>query len=84
VCIDALVTALQSMGFDPASEVDEAAATVVFTHCPFRELAEAHPEVVCHLHRGIVEGFLERSPVDVEEFGTLADRAPCQVVLTRR
>ena len=83
-CIDALVAALQSMGFDPAAEADDDAATIAFTHCPFRELAETHPEVVCHLHRGIVEGFLERSPVDVHEFGTLADREPCQVVLTRR
>lgn len=83
-CIDALVAALQSMGFDPAAQADEADATVAFTHCPFRELAEAHPEIVCHLHRGIVEGFLEQMPVAVDEFGTLADREPCQVVLSRR
>lgn len=82
-CIAALSSALESLGFDPASETDDDGTTIVFTHCPFRELAEAHPEVVCHLHRGIVEGFVEGATVDVESFGTLVDRQPCQVVLTR-
>lgn len=86
-CIAALVQALESLGFDPASETDDAGTTVAFTHCPFRELAEAHPEVVCHLHRGIVEGFVASAgpdAVEVASFGTLADREPCQVVLTGR
>jgi predicted ArsR family transcriptional regulator len=82
-CVAVLLAALESLGFDPASETDEAGTTIAFTHCPFRELAESHPEVVCHLHRGIVEGLVERAEtVDVESFGTLVDRDPCQVVLT--
>ena len=36
----------------------ELGATVAFTHCPFRDLAETHPELVCSLHRGLVEGFV--------------------------
>ena len=35
-------------------------AVVAFAHCPFRELAEAHPDLVCALHRGMVEGFVGR------------------------
>ena len=58
-------------------------ATIAFTHCPYRELAEAHPEVICHLHRGLVEGFVEEhGGAGVEQFGTLVDREPCQVVLS--
>jgi predicted hydrocarbon binding protein len=58
-------------------------ATIAFTHCPYRELAEAHPELVCHLHRGLVEGFVEEhGGADVAQFGTLVDREPCQVVLS--
>ena len=34
------------------------ASRIGFTHCPFRELAEANPELVCGLHRGLVEGFV--------------------------
>jgi predicted ArsR family transcriptional regulator len=87
-CVAVLNRALEVLGFDPASETDADGTTIAFTHCPFRELAESHPEVVCHLHRGIVEGVLESGDRDdavtVESFHTLADREPCQVVLSRR
>jgi predicted ArsR family transcriptional regulator len=89
-CVDLLVAELASLGFDPATAVEEvddgtAAATVAFTHCPFRDLAEAHPELVCHLHRGLVEGFVEGvGGADVVSFGTLVDRRPCQVELAAR
>ena len=29
---------------------------IEFLHCPFRELAEAYPELVCNLHRGHLRG----------------------------
>jgi predicted ArsR family transcriptional regulator len=82
-CAQALTRALNELGFDPATADDGELATIAFTHCPYRELAEVHPELVCHLHRGLVEGFVEEhGGADVEEFGTLVDREPCQVVLS--
>jgi predicted ArsR family transcriptional regulator len=81
-CVSALVAALDALGFDPAVGGDDEAATIVFTHCPYRELAEAHPELVCNLHRGLIEGFVaERGDAEVAGFGTLVDREPCQVEL---
>ncbi len=57
-------------------------ATVAFAHCPFRELAEANPELVCGLHRGLIEGFVEMvGGGEVVAFRTLVDRDPCQVDL---
>ena len=50
---------LAELGFDPAAADDGGTTTIAFTHCPFQELAEAFPELVCHLHRGIVEGFVD-------------------------
>ena len=82
-CAQALTRALDELGFDPATAGDGALVTIAFTHCPYRDLAEAHPELVCHLHRGLVEGFVEeRGGADVAQFGTLVDREPCQVVLS--
>ena len=82
-CAQALTRALDELGFDPATADDGELATIAFTHCPYRELAEIHPELVCHLHRGLVEGFVEEhGGADVEGFGTLVDREPCQVVLS--
>jgi predicted ArsR family transcriptional regulator len=82
-CIAALASTLAELGFDPALADGGDGVTIAFTHCPFRELAEAHPEVVCHLHRGLIEGFVEEiGGAGVERFGTLADRDPCQVELS--
>jgi predicted ArsR family transcriptional regulator len=83
-CISVLEGRLTELGFDPATATDGSAVTVAFTRCPFRELAEAYPDVVCHLHRGIVEGIVATSGgATVTRFGTLADRNPCEVELVR-
>jgi predicted ArsR family transcriptional regulator len=86
-CLEALVDELADLGFDPAVGDDGAITTVAFTRCPFRELAGAFPELVCHLHRGIVEGVVEGVPnseILVAAFATLADRDPCRVELLSR
>jgi predicted ArsR family transcriptional regulator len=84
-CVDALVAELADLGFDPAVGEDGATTSIAFTHCPFRDLAEAYPELVCHLHRGIVEGLVEGwDDAVVERFATLADRDPCHVELEVR
>jgi predicted ArsR family transcriptional regulator len=93
-CLAALVAELDRLGFDPVeSELGGGGAKtrrvrVDFLHCPFRELAEAYPELVCHLHRGIVEGVvINRARTGqpagmVEDFRTLIDRDPCNVTVT--
>jgi predicted ArsR family transcriptional regulator len=86
-CVDALMDELADLGFDPAMATDGTTTTIAFTRCPFAELAAAFPDVVCHLHRGIVEGMVEARggvEVSVERFATLADRDPCRVDLAVR
>ncbi|HLM65472.1 MAG TPA: helix-turn-helix domain-containing protein [Acidimicrobiales bacterium] len=81
-CLDRLVARLDALGFDPAVVEEGDAATVAFTHCPFQALAEANPELVCSLHRGLVEGFVESHEGGrVTAFHSLLDRSPCQVEL---
>jgi predicted ArsR family transcriptional regulator len=81
-CLDALVEELDRLGFDPTVAGDDASATVAFAHCPFRELAEANPDLVCSLHRGLIEGFVESvGGGEVQAFRSLVDRDPCQVEL---
>jgi predicted ArsR family transcriptional regulator len=77
-----VVDRLATLGFDPAVVTTEGGVTVAFTHCPFRDLAEAHPELVCSLHRGLVEGLVrEVGGGEVSAFRDLVDRDPCQVDL---
>jgi predicted ArsR family transcriptional regulator len=83
-CADALIAELATLGFDPESAADAQGASIAFTRCPFRELAEANPELVCGLHRGLVEGFVAaRGDAEVVDFHDLADRTPCQVEIAR-
>ncbi len=85
-CLRALESELARLGFEPAAEAadgaHEGSARVEFLHCPFRELAEAYPELVCNLHRGLCEGVVDSvGGGSVEEFATLYDPEPCHVVV---
>ena len=86
--LEAVVSDLDRLGFDPVvSDVadDPDAAVVAFGHCPFAELAEQHPELVCGLHRGLVAGFVaQMGDAEVEEFCTLTSRTPCRVTVASR
>ena len=93
--LEALVADLDRLGFDPIvtdggdpsapDEADAVTAVVAFANCPFAELARAHPDLVCGLHRGLVAGFVtEMGDADVAEFCSLAHRTPCQVAITSR
>ena len=81
-CVEAVNAELADMGFDPVSEQEGPVTTIAFANCPFRQLAEAFPELVCHLHRGMIEGMVDvLGGARVARFATLADRDPCQVDL---
>jgi len=48
-------TLLAEQGFAPETATDE----IRMHRCPFHDLAEAHPDVVCAVHRGLIDGALE-------------------------
>ena len=82
--VSTVVAEMGDMGFDPVAEQAGTSTTVAFTNCPYRELAEAFPELVCELHRGMIEGMAETGGAAVAHFATLADREPCRVELVSR
>lgn len=63
--VGAVVDLLAEQGFEPLA----AGRHVEMHRCPFHDLAETVPEVVCAVHRGIVDGMLEElgSPLAVAE-----------------
>lgn len=84
-CLEALSAEQARLGFDPAVADEDGAAVMAFAHCPFRELAEAHGDLVCGLHSGLVEGFVGGlGGAEVVRFSALHDRTPCQVELATR
>lgn len=85
-CVTALEHQLARLGFEPETTAADGAAEggtrIEFLHCPFRELAEAYPELVCNLHRGLCEGVVDQvGGGSVDEFATLYDPEPCHVTL---
>ena len=81
-CVKALAGEMERLGFDPSLQSRGDVADIAFLHCPFRELAEAYPELVCNLHRGICEGVVSSvGGGRIEEFASLYDRDPCRVTV---
>ena len=80
---DALVADLDRLGFEPSVAAAPGDGSVVtFGRCPFGDLAEQHPDLVCGLHRGLVDGFVsEFGDTELSEFHPLSDRAPCRATL---
>jgi predicted ArsR family transcriptional regulator len=84
-CLHALGAQLARLGFEPAAEAEpgpDGTTRIDFLHCPFRELAEAYPELVCNLHRGICEGVAEQAGRGtVESFSALYQPDPCHMTV---
>jgi len=81
--LEALIGEQARLGFDPEVVDLEDGAVIAFAHCPFRALAEQHPDLVCSLHCGLVDGLVgELGGAEISRFHSLVDRTPCQVELT--
>jgi predicted ArsR family transcriptional regulator len=65
---DRLRRVLDSIGFQPEVRVGSDEIEIQLHHCPFREVAERHTDVVCALHLGLIEGALAelRAPVSAQ------------------
>ena len=63
---DTVVHVLDDLGFDPQVSGDDRVPLVRLRRCPMLEVARERPEVVCHVHRGIVEGVLEAEGAGTE------------------
>jgi predicted ArsR family transcriptional regulator len=77
-----LQEAMARAGFDPRfRRMQGSAVEVTMRDCPFRDLADDYRELVCTLHRGLVEGMGSglKPPLTVKEFRPFAERGICRV-----
>jgi predicted ArsR family transcriptional regulator len=75
--MERVLLTLEHVGFKPEVGDD---GTVRLTHCPFLDAAHAHPEAVCNVHRGLVEGALGGS-IDDDSLRPFAEPGACVVHL---
>jgi len=55
------------LGFAPRLVATEHGSSVELGACPFRDVARAHPEVVCSVHLGLLRGALRRSGIPARQ-----------------
>ncbi len=59
------------LGFDPHLRDEDDQRVLELRACPFREIARAHPEVVCSVHRGMTKAALDRLGASVAADGAM-------------
>lgn len=81
-----LVGVLSEIGFAPWTESpddrlpgDDGGVRVELRHCPFREVAEHHRNVVCSLHLGLMQGALDvmRAPLQADRLDPFVEPSLC-------
>jgi predicted ArsR family transcriptional regulator len=78
-----LQEAMAQAGFDPRfRRAARGTVEVSMRDCPFRDLLDDHRDLVCSVHRGLVEGMLDalRPPLALVSFEPLAERTVCRLV----
>ena len=58
---EAVVEVLEILGFEPTpARTDTGEDAVVLRRCPLLDAVSEHPEVVCEIHAGLIDGILKR------------------------
>jgi predicted ArsR family transcriptional regulator len=70
---------LTSIGFQPEVNPGSDGVEILLHHCPFREVAGRHRDVVCTMHLGLMEGVLAelRAPLEAQSLEPLVTPALC-------
>jgi predicted ArsR family transcriptional regulator len=79
VHLAALQDAMARAGFEPRfRRTGKRSVQISLRECPFRDLLDEHRDLVCAVHRGLLEGMLgaARPPLAMTSFEPLADRGP--------
>jgi predicted ArsR family transcriptional regulator len=80
-----LVSAMEDIGFAPEAVTKGRRRQVLLNRCPFREVAQEHPEVVCSIHLGLMNGLLAELevPLEVDRLDPFVEPSRCVASLSR-
>lgn len=80
--VDKVVDLMADLGFAPERDASDP-RRIGLRHCPFLELAEARPQVVCGAHLGLLQGVLEawQAPITADRLEPFAEPDRCLVHL---
>jgi predicted ArsR family transcriptional regulator len=67
--LEHVIAEIRRRGFEPWTEHGPERIDVVLQGCPFLDGTSTHPDIVCEIHRGLVEGILEELDSGLEVVG---------------
>jgi predicted ArsR family transcriptional regulator len=81
-----LVDVLDDIGFAPEPVTTARKRRILLHHCPFREAAVQHPEIVCTVHLGLMRGVLAQlgAPLDATRLDPFVEPSTCVTHLASR
>lgn len=81
-----LTDVLGDIGFAPEPVTTGRKRLILLHHCPFREAAEQHREVVCTVHLGLMRGILAQldAPLDATRLDPFVEPNTCVTHLAAR
>jgi predicted ArsR family transcriptional regulator len=74
-----LMRILTEIGFEPDAAGTVKKRQINLRHCPFREIAKEHHEVVCSIHLGLMQGALTemKAPMSADRLEPFVEPALC-------
>jgi predicted ArsR family transcriptional regulator len=78
-----LQEAMAQAGFEPRfRRAGKGNVEISLRDCPFRDMLEDHRDLVCAIHRGLIEGMLGalKPPLALVSFEPFAERTLCRLV----
>lgn len=81
-----LVETLDAIGFAPEAVTMGRKRQILLHHCPFRETAEQHRDVVCSIHLGLMQGMLSEldAPLETQRLDPFVEPTVCVAHLAAR
>jgi predicted ArsR family transcriptional regulator len=81
-----LVETLDEIGFAPEAVTTGRRRRILLHHCPFRETAEQHGDVVCSVHLGLMQGMLSEldAPLEAQRLDPFVEPTVCVAHLVPR
>jgi predicted ArsR family transcriptional regulator len=79
-----LVSVLDDIGFAPEAATSGGRRRILLHHCPFREVAASHSDIICSIHLGLMQGVLSEldAPLQAERLDPFVEPSLCVVALS--
>jgi predicted ArsR family transcriptional regulator len=74
-----LVSVLDDVGFAPEATTAGGRRRILLHHCPFREVAETHDDIICSIHLGMMQGLLSEldAPLQADRLDPFVEPSLC-------